>query len=464
MRDRIFTLDIPLLVAGLSYLVWLRVRRRNDEFQAGCQLVGTFWAQYPFVVSWSLAKLVPMLSATYAGRNRIKELSWFLPFVVYALAGTLFASSFWEIPEGVSWAYGEARVWVQLANLVAIVLATRALANALLSDRAPRLLWDALTVAVLVHGGFTIYQFMAWYFGWPLVGISRAHGDTLIQGMADIAVFETGFGLEMVRPSGLAGEPKTAAVLYGMYLLTHMFAGYPGGIGRVRKWMGLTAVALAFIGYLLAFSTSVFLGSVAAFLLLLMLFRRNVRPQRFIYVIALFVGIVLIWQHVNPGGMDNLIDLLQQRTVGRLQGDMDPPVEASMEALRTNTSVLLFGTGAGGSSFLVMKYFGFIYDYAFAPSIGFVLILVEHGIVGTLLLMVPVGVIFLRFLSAPEETEDKWRYDYLRGMGISTFCIILSGSGIALGPALAIGCLTAGTRNNRPPEYSGVFSCRDRTR
>src|SRR5215467_8259501 len=105
----VLTLDAPLLIIGLPLLIWLRLTKPNHVFQIWCQFIATFWAQYSWIVSWSLGKLVPILSATSPGKNRTPLLHLFVPFVVYTIVASMLASLFWAIPADVSVMYGEYR-------------------------------------------------------------------------------------------------------------------------------------------------------------------------------------------------------------------------------------------------------------------------------------------------------------------------------------------------------------------
>lgn len=440
-----FTLDIPLLLTGLAALLWLRFRRSNEIFQVACQFVGTFWAQYSFGVSWSLGKLVPFLAASRSGKKRIKHASIFIPFVAYAVLGGSLAVLAWDIPERVDFAYGQGRFLLQTVILLTLAFTARAFAQAMTMPSGPQTMWKALVLMGLVHGVAFSYQYLASAFGLPYIGISRAHGQTLIEGTADFAAFRIA-GMDILRPGGLAGEPKTVAVIFGIVLLPCLLAGRPVGLSRRWEIASSASVAMAAVGFVGAFSTSAFIGAALAYLLLIGI--GMVRAKRTFIVVGVFVATmvsiegVLRWLEL-PG----ITELLRERTLDRLQGGerLDPPVAAALQLLSHDVRILFFGTGNGGGTFFVKEQLGVSdFEYAMTPNVGMVAMLLEFGVLGSLLLLLPAGYLF--FLATARmrrhSTEDgKWEVKFLLALSVTCFVLMLSGSGIALGYPLAIGGL-----------------------
>jgi len=276
-----------------------------------------------------------------------------------------------------------------------------------------------------------------------LIGISRAH-NLAIDGKADIAAFVAKSGEDMIRPGGLAGEPKTAAVVFGIYLITSIFAGFPMNLSFYEKWIGKGAIILAVIGYLTAFSTSAFIGGSLAFFLLLWLLRKEVNSLKFFSIFILSLIIILVWKIVDLQHYENFLEALHSRTFERLINDFefDPPIEACLNAMAHNLFILIFGCGMGGSSFIIMKYSNLYIEYAYAPNVMGMLLLTEYGIIGTLLLLIPFTIIAKKSLFDKNRIE-YWNVKYLFCMAISGIIIILSGSGIAMGEILSISCICA---------------------
>ena len=438
----VISLDIPILIAGLLVLIYAKIFLSKNYFQILCQFVGTFAAQYSFGVSWSLGKLVPILSAVNLNSLKPAGLKLYLPFVIYTFISSLICCLFWDIPQGVNFWYGDARVYLQLISFLSLVLSTLGLATAISEKNGTRLLILFLQFAAIIHGIASVYQLIANGLGLPLIGIGRAHGLTMDNDAGDVAAFVAENGMEIFRPGGLMGEPKTAAVLFGVMLLHGIFVGVEPGSSKKMRIVGILSLVLSAAGFLLAFSTSCFAGF--AVLLVFFLFALVSRSERLFSVFKIAAAMffmVGVWFLLTNASIDSLIDIFTQRTVGRLDGTMDPPVEASINKLLSNPFVAIFGVGQGGSSFVVMEFLGTSFDYAYAPNIGMILLLIESGILGTLLFL---GVFIKQSMAILKNIDDHASLENksLFVIGISSMVMCLTGSGIALGFPLAIACIS----------------------
>lgn len=448
------TFDTPLLFGSLLWLLWLRLFAPAYRFQLSSQLVGTLWAQYPFMLSWSLAKLVPILSATTWYPRRIRGASLFMPFIVYTIAGGLVSSFFWNVPSYVSYLYGEGRLWVQFVTFLSLVLCTRAYAAALLSPEAPLLMWKVIVSIGIIHGLAFLYQYLAAYVDLPLIGISRAHGLTLDGAAGDLAAYSVG-GIDILRPGGLAGEPKTVAVLFGVVLVMSIVCGNP--IKQDKKWNLLykTSIALSGSCFVAAFSTSAYVGLLASVVGLVALgFVRFSGYVKIVVIALLSIGIVeFVLAYKDLPTLTELFSLrFYDRIINVQKGAMDPPVEAALQVLTTNPLVLLFGTGIGGGTFYLQDYLKTQFEYAFAPNIGGVHLLLEHGLIGTLLFLGPVFLLLVkvRLMMVSDRYVVPWEWKFIFGLSVSSMMFMLSGSGIAMGYPLAIGSLLGIVNIQRP--------------
>lgn len=438
---QVIELDIPLLLVGLISLLWIRVRRPFYEFQVACQFFGTFWAQYSFVVSWSLGKLIPYISSSSVFNKRIPFGLNFFPFVFYVVFYSVISSFFWKIPVGVEFAYGEGRVWIQLSSFIFLVLTTRGFAAAMSDERAVALMWKAIVVLGLLHGGAFFYQYGATVLGLPFIGISRAHGLNFESGVGDVAAFSVDGGIEILRPGGLAGEPKTVAIVFGLILISLLTSGSPPNV--LRRWAlaSKLSVALSAIGFVGAFSTSGYIGFVVS--LVVLVFLKVIKGKialRSLLLIAMVLAVgelVLLYL-----ALPSLVDLIALRTFDRVgQGsEMDPPVEAAVSIMASDFSVLMLGTGVGGGSFRIMEYMGKVFEYSLSPNIGVVAFVFEFGVLGLLLFLGPFFVLAVR-IAMMIRSGGRWSAKFLISLGVPAMVFMMTGSGIALGYPLAVGAL-----------------------
>lgn len=454
------TLDTPLLLGGLLWLLWLRFYAPAYRFQLACQFVGTIWAQYTFVLSWSLAKLVPILSATTWDSRHIRKASLFVPFVVYTIIGGLISSMFWKVPADVSYAYGEGRLWVQLATFLSLVLCTRAYAATFLNAETPLLMWKVVVSIGIIHGLAFLYQYFALVVGLPVIGISRAHGLTLNDAVGDVAAFNVG-NIDILRPGGLAGEPKTVATLFGIVLVTLFACGNP--IKNNKKWNLLYKLSLAFSGicFVASFSTSAYAGFFASIIgVILMGLVRLTTVVKGVFAALLLISV--IQSVLFYADLPNLTDLFTMRFFDRIaelkMGGLDPPVEAAIQILITKPQILLFGTGIGGGTFYIQQYLGSSFEYTFTPNVGAIALLLEHGLSGTLLLLGPYFFLFnkVRLKILAGSFNPLWERKLLLSLSLSSMILMLSGSGIALGYPLAMGSLLAIYSAQRPKKSGGI--------
>jgi hypothetical protein len=332
-----------------------------------------------------------------------------------------------------------------------LVLTTRAFAIAMSNKDGPTLMWKALILASIVHGVASIYQYIAALFNLPFIGISRTHDLTLEQGVADIAAFEYDSGVIVLRPGGLAGEPKTAAVVFGINLFTVLLSRIPPGIPN--KWIYLSnlSIAMSAIGFIGAFSTSAVISFSIAYIVFLMtgLARLSKFFKQFFITILLFICIDFL---LDTYSLPSLRELLLIRSVDRIGSEnLDEPVEAAIRLISQNPDILFFGTGIGGGSFYIMDYLGHIFQYALTPNVGLIALLLEFGLTGTLLMLAPfviLATLTIRNSNRYVDWQNNWQRRFLLILGLSTMLFMLGGSGIALGYPLAIGSILAASQQN----------------
>jgi hypothetical protein len=141
--------------------------------------------------------------------------------------------------------------------------------------------------------------------------------------------------------------------------------------------------------------------------------------------------------------LDDFVQIMELRTTGRFaDNEIDLPVAASVNEIINNPLVALFGTGAGGSSFVIMRHLNQIFAYSYAPNVGMVFILVEHGVVGLLLLFIPYALVFFKAAKRSRRTREP-SVMLLCAVSISTLIFCLVGSGYEFGYPLAIAAAVA---------------------
>jgi hypothetical protein len=442
----VVSLDGPLLLAGLVAMVFGRLVLRPHQYQIMCQFIGTFWAQLSLGVSWSLARLTPIFSALSQPPFKSAYGWMFVPFLVYVPISGLFLSLTWSIPSHVSGPYGDYRVFVQLINFAFMALSTRALAAALRTESAGELFWHVMTGAVLIHGLASLYQITAWIFSLPLIGISRAFDLTEEVGTPDIATFSIE-DTDILRLSGLIGEPKTAAAFFGAYLVAYLLRTFASSArSSTPEKAALLLAVVCFIG---SASTSGLLGAVLGLAWALVTLARSTRfALLWVSIVAIVVG-SFVFLGVLPAfsaDVRTISEIVSLRTVERFGDQLDPPVEASLSWFTSSASAMLLGTGLGGSTFLIAQTLGITFQYAYAANIGAVLLLAELGLIGILLLLIPLAVLthILSVRIFEEHDDDRLRNALtLGGFGIGVMAQMLCGSGTSLGFILGTGAIWA---------------------
>lgn len=436
----IINLDLILLVIGLPFVLWTWMFRPRRFASQISLFSSTVQAQYSWMVSWSLAKFCIFLLALDGIRQRPIGLAPFLPYVGYVLLSSLVASIFWSIPSGVSFFYGEARIFVSLFNFMLLVLSTMSLAAAFSGSQGGRTLWYGLRWLAVVQGVFFLYQYVAMALGLPLIGISRAFNLTLDDRVADVAAFVSGSGFEILRPGGLAGEPKTVAGIFGIVLFATLYVGHRLDSNRHERFFTICAALLSFFCFFAALSTSAFLGLGAAFVGATLILKGKyfyLIGKRLLLLIVPSLLVILIFF-----SMSDFSSLLFERTTDRLKDAMDPPVEASLHAMMNSVPIALFGTGEGGSSFVIMKYLNSPFEYAFVPNIGFIQLAVENGLIGLLLFFVAYALLAKRALLMLRSDPSGIRLLFFT-TSISAMFLSMAGSGISLGIPLSIASMYA---------------------
>jgi hypothetical protein len=300
-----------------------------------------------------------------------------------------------------------------------------------------------LGVAVVIHGAATLYQLLAYSAGLPLIGVTRSFGLTAGGNAGDVAAFVAEGGTLIVRPGGLAGEPKTAAVVFGIYICTYLFGANRLVVTAKTRTLLRLALALAVLGWIAAFSTSAIIGTTAAVILCTALFGSGMVKREWIYLAVFVLLCTGAWLQLTSTDYSELGAITRLRTSERLIDQaLDEPVQASIEALSTNPMTALFGTGMGGSSFIVMKFLGQTFEYAYAPNVGIVYLLIEFGAVGTALLLMPLAAMIRAGATEAKRCRDPYTAT-LVAVAVSASVISLAGSGIPLGFPLAAGAAAA---------------------
>jgi len=301
-------------------------------------------------------------------------------------------------------------------------------------------LWYGLRWVAVLHGVFFIYQYVAMAFGLPLVGISRAFNLTLDYRVADVAVFVSGSGMEILRPGGLAGEPKTVAIIFGIVLFATLYLGHQLDSKRHDRLLTICAGLLSFFGFFAAFSTSAFFGLGMAFVgtTLALKGKYFFKTGKRLLLFIVPASLVLL-TYLSTG---DFLSLLSERTAGRLGDVLDPTVDASLRAMLNSVPIALFGTGEGGSSFVIMKYLNEPFEYSYAPNISFIRLAVENGLLGLFLFFAAYALLVIRALLMLRSDRSGIRLLFFT-ISMSAMSLCMAGTGISLGIPLSIASIYA---------------------
>jgi hypothetical protein len=439
----VIVLDTPLLILSVFFLIWLRFKFNLNKYQALCLFISSFWAQYSFIISWSIAKITPMFSASFQAKSKLNLGLWFLPFVSFVLFSTFISFFlFWKIPNSATYFYGEGRIWIQLLTFISLVFSTKSISDSVNNFKDTIVIWKAWVLIVLIQGLGFLYQYLAFFFRLPLIGISRAHGLTFEGLQGDVAALTIN-GNDILRPGGFAGEPKTVAIFFAVYIFIYVFVKTP--LYLSKNWILLSRICfvLSIIGLIGSFSTSIYIAFI--FLLLILSVFKFKEFSRFLkiiiglYFIYILTDIILFYLD-----LPSTVELFSLRVSQRLlEEDLDPPVEAALKILFSDIRILIFGTGYGGGTFFIQEFLGENFDFALTPNVGFVALFLEIGILGLLLLLLP----YCYFLSKAYmrlklfDYNNKWAIKFLLITSISTLFFMFFSSGIALGYPISFGLL-----------------------
>lgn len=443
----VLSLSAPIAIGAVLLLLYILIRRGKREFVLAAQAISTLSAQTSFVVTLSIGRLLPIALAPLGLNRRRSGLAAWLPFVGYAFVATLIGAWTWDIPSGVSFMYGQGRVFVSLFNFLMLVLVSRAIALALVDHQSVRMLWTYFSWVVLLHGLASLYQLIAVRVGLPVIGISRPFGLTAHDAAGDVAAFVTAAGDVITRPGGLAGEPKSVAVVFGMYIVCYLFGARELAKTKRARLTEMATFGLAILGFLAAFSTSAIVGLCVALVLCLLVQGGDRFKSGIVYAALLGAIAFAVWSHWTQTSAGNFDAILMERTTDRIVGTpMDAPVQASLDAIRSNSWILIFGTGLGGSSFITMRWLGESFSYAYAPNIAIVLSLVELGCIGTILLLLPFLHVLLKLAPRLRHQAVSAEALTLVALSISTLLMYLASSGLPLSVPLAVGAIAGAKR------------------
>jgi MFS family permease len=258
----------------------------------------------------------------------------------------------------------------------------------------------------------------------------------------DVALFEGESGL-VVRGGGLAGEPKTAAILFGAYLLVAFFTPWPRSWSARRNTLEFIVVLVATISFLLSFSTAGFVGFIPAAVFLSWRLKSEARLAKVRIFAASVVAVLILGVLLYEGGVQEMFELLRLRSFDRLAyGGPDEYTEAGLEMIANKPSVAFLGVGLGGSSFAIMQYTGENSNLTLTPSVGIVLMLLDLGLIGTGLFLGACWWLLRSPLPASNQKE-YWPCCFMLCLGVSALSLQLASSGIYLGYPLSVASLGA---------------------
>jgi hypothetical protein len=430
-------LDVPVAIIIVILLIIAAYYGKNI-FVLSSHAISTFAAQFPLGVNLSVAKVLPFFLISAGLQRGVSGLKPYIPFLMYALLTTLLCSMLWNIPPETSFFYGKGRVYVQIFNLFMLALVTRGTAIALRTKYTVKSLWYFMTIAIVIHGISSLYQMIASNMGLPLIGISRPFNQD-IEYYDNIAAFVTGYNTVIIRPGGLVGEPKAAAICYGIFILSYIFGGNKIHI----KWLSINITTLGLIlsihGFIAAFSTSAIIALIPAIVINILLIGNKQHLKAINYtLIALIMGLTLWIYLTDINNFSDLADIFYDRSAARFtDAELDAPLAASIEAIIENPLIAIFGYGMGGSSFLTMEYLHTTFEYSYAPNVGIILFLIEYGIVGTILFFAPLIFALIQAARNIRKTKNL-EISLLISISVSTCLFSLTGSGLPFGYPLIV--------------------------
>ena len=388
---------IGLAILGLLVIYCIKKKR---TYAAGI-LLGFGWFEYfttnlGFVLD--VGKLFGIVCLGFIAFNpailktegsKLLKQKW-APYYIYCVAITVLFAPAWPDQaggaEGVL--YTSLRWFVQIINLTLGFCIAIMIASVATSPKRLAVATKVMMVAAFILVSVGIYQYIAWKVGLPVNTIAR-------QGGIQSTIAATMIGEQQTfRIYALAGEPKGFATSMCIPLVLLLLYGTRREVNPLPKYCRIP-VTLAFIVCLyLTLSTAGFvIVAIALLAAVIAQIYVKVEYRTGLYSVGSLVALVLVAAIIFDS--DGLVEKIQSTYTERIESRLSSSEERftygekgvfSMWADSPQSIVL--GVGMGGSSFYIRNYRDDYEGYT-ASARGIVGVLADIGILGVLLMYVP---------------------------------------------------------------------------
>ena len=426
------SISVPLLIIGLGLCFWFFLFDKT-KFTAAAIFIALTAGFAVLGISLRLDKLVPILIILSQLTFRAKQghIILFL-FLSYTFVNGVIQYNYWMVPSNLNYFYGEFRWLVQFSQyLITIFLST--IITFRFSDELSRhRLTHFLIIFTFISVAAVLYQYLALFLGLPQIGLTRTTGSV------QVASFSS-HGSRIFRPGGIIGEPKALAATMQLYLVPWIFGclGFSGFKKATINYLGYASLLIFILtfsttGYVTFIVTTCVVGLVSG---KVKIKRKNLtRFLMFLSVLVLGLSILGKW--------DIVFDLFRARFTERISGFSQQVEDLDQLALSIwyeSWNSIFFGLGPGGVSFPMIEILMPSFDYALAPNLGLISILCDVGLLGLLLLLVPLFLPILRI-------KGEWhRLSYnnraVRMMGITFLLLWLIGSSSLIYMGIGVGLI-----------------------
>lgn len=360
-------------------------------------------------------------------RERLKQPVHF--FQVYAYWGvliTLICGIIWPSMAATlpSSAYRDFRIWIQVANWVALTGAGWIVGKSFAYPGAFARARPVILTVGTILSGYAVYQAFALPVGLPATGIRRPVVSVSAEAGGEQFASYTFAGRRVYRPGSLIGEPKGLGAGCVFWLALTVTCMPFRSAGRLRAaQIGLFVFALWFTA-----STSAWAGCLALLLLGLLAFRK-VRQSRALWVVAVtFPALIVISQTASKDSfLSRQIEQAKTRSTDRLihEGPVGDLAERiALDILNSNPILYVFGTGFGGISSYIADKLTTPGQLILFPNNGLLGMICNFGVAGLLMLLLSLSRGLAIVLRAKDCDTDEARALGFVGVVCLTQCLI----------------------------------------
>lgn len=213
--------------------------------------------------------------------------------------------------------------------------------------------YKAILLVSTLIAAYGLYQFVGYYAGWPIMGITRPQAEL----SGGHALFSIG-GISIFRLGSFVGEPKQAAKFLLPSILL-IISAKTLSIVPLRSWLtSYPVLALHCLAFVLTFATSSFFGlalSIPGLTLLWMCYRGQLSLGRLTAAVVIATLGIAVLVRIG-GGREAAKRVFEARFIDRV-GEIGSPERATIEFLKDHPGYLATGIGLGNSSFYLRPHF-----------------------------------------------------------------------------------------------------------